>query len=117
MYEQEARERDSLFGISSRRSTAASRDPTGRDPSLQVPRESDGGGGGLDSASATSWGGMTAPPPQQQQREQLSWAQVRETLNVAERQHGLRSAYESVEVGRATLESLEDQKGIYQGSN
>lgn len=112
MSEQEARERDSLFGTSSRQSTASSRATNGHDPLLRAPREPDGGGGDLDAASATSWGGMTAPPPQQQQREQLSWAQVRDTLNVAERQRGLRSAYESVEVGRATLESLDDQKGI-----
>lgn len=112
MSEQEARERDSLFGTSSRKTTVSSRAPTGHDNLLRSPREPDGGGGGLDAASVTSWSGMTAPPSQQQKPEQLSWAQARETLNFAERQRGLRSAYESVEVGRATLESLDDQKGI-----
>lgn len=49
--------------------------------------------------------------PLQQQQQQLSWDQVRSKIDVGERQRGLRSAYESVEVGREALERLDDQKG------
>lgn len=47
----------------------------------------------------------------QQQQQQLSWEQVRDRVDVAERHRGLRAAHESVEVGRETLETLQDQKG------
>ena len=55
----------------------------------------------------------------QQQHQPLSWEQARAKIDVAGRQRGLRSAYESVEIGRTTLEGLDDQRGgviIYCGS-
>lgn len=54
--------------------------------------------------------------PLQQQQQQLSWEQVRRNIDVGERQRGLRSAYESVEVGREALERLDDQKGQWSES-
>lgn len=48
---------------------------------------------------------------QQEPRHHLSWAQVRDNINISERNQGLRSAHDSVEIGRNTLESLDDQKG------
>lgn len=52
---------------------------------------------------------------QQQQQPPLPgpllWAQVRDSIDVTERRRGLRSAYESVEVGKEALEHLDDQKG------
>lgn len=47
----------------------------------------------------------------------LSWASVRNNIEVksSERRRGLRSAYESTEVGREVLERLDDQKGQREG--
>lgn len=103
-----------------RRSRGAGREarlPSGRSPEGDGHSEWDAvavGGVGTERGSYTGGsssrsGGSVAAA--QQQHQPLSWAQARGQIDVAERRRGLRSAYESVEVGRETLECLDDQKG------
>lgn len=66
--------------------------------------------GGRSGSGHGQYGGRYEQQPQREQ-QQLSWAQVRDSIDVDERRRGLRSAHESAETGRATLESLQDQKG------
>lgn len=98
-------QRDALFGPASSRRPAAGLSA----PASSTQGGGSGGGGGWYAAAAAA-GGATAGGPQGQQ-QQLSWAEVRGKIDLAERQRGLRSAYESVEVGRGALESLDDQRG------
>ncbi|CAM9503605.1 unnamed protein product, partial [Scytosiphon promiscuus] len=65
-----------------------------------------GGGGGWDANRRQ----QQTSKQQQQQQQQMSWMHVRDSIDLTARRRGLRSAYESVEVGRETLERLDDQK-------
>lgn len=131
----EITEREALFGrLSSRQQRPATSRTTGPeirgvgeegnyDEDVGGWDDAANGGGGAAAAGGTgrssTRGGVhecDKEPPQQQQQEQrqqqhLSWDQARDRMGVAERQQGLRSAYESVEIGRETLERLDDQKG------
>lgn len=97
----ENEERNALF------ETRLSRSSTGGNSRYANNNNPNGGGSG------NGHFGNQPPQQQQHQHQQLSWEQVRRNIdaNVAERQRGLRSAYESVEVGRETLERLEEQEG------
>lgn len=77
------------------------------------PGDYGGGGGGWGNAAGSFEANWQQQPShrQQQQQQPLSWAQVRDNIDVVERRQGLQSAYESVEVGREALERLDDQKG------
>lgn len=66
--------------------------------------------GGTERGAYTA-GSSSFGASQQQQHQPLSWERARGQIDVAARQRGLRSAYESVEVGRETLECLDDQRG------
>lgn len=67
--------------------------------------------GSYTAGSSSNRSGSSSFGASQQQHQPLSWEQARGQIDVAERQRGLRAAYESVEVGRETLECLEDQRG------
>ncbi|CAM9411844.1 unnamed protein product, partial [Laminaria digitata] len=82
--------------------------PGGDGPSNKWDAAAVGGVGterGAYTAGSSSFG-----VSQQQQHQPLSWERARGQIDVAARQRGLRSAYESVEVGRETLECLDDQR-------
>lgn len=104
--QQEQQQRDALFGPNPRRDDA--RSPASRgsynDDSERNAAEGEAGG-------VPSYGGSQSWSGQHEQRQQLTWAQVRDRIDVNERRRGLRSAHESAETGRAALESLQDQKG------
>ncbi|CAN0475478.1 unnamed protein product, partial [Ectocarpus sp. 8 AP-2014] len=113
-------DREALFGESSSRRSAS---PTG------AAGAAASSGAGSNRASSHRHGGAVGGRIQhysdespdvrgnlEQQQQQpppsgpLLWAQVRDSIDVTERRRGLRSTYESVEVGREALERLDDQK-------
>ncbi|CAB1101591.1 unnamed protein product [Ectocarpus sp. CCAP 1310/34] len=113
-------DREALFGESSSRRSASPPDTAGASASS---------GAGSNQASSHRHGGAMGGRIQhysdgspdvrgnlEQQQQQpppsgpLLWAQVRDSIDVTERRRGLRSAHESVEVGREALERLDDQK-------
>lgn len=107
-------ERDALFGTASsskRRDEAGSGRAWDGDFEETTAEALHDVLGRRDDLPTCSAGSRTTQQRSQQQQQQLSWAQVRGSIDVAERQRGLRSAYESVDIGRNTLESLDDQKG------
>lgn len=119
MKQDEEQQRDELFGLNARRISVAG----GRDSSVDGERTSRQGNVTRPLTSETGcrgeWNAAALPDrelqfdsrEQEVSGQQLSWDQLRDEIEVAERQQGLRSAYESVEIGRGTLESLEDHKG------
>ncbi|CAN0543553.1 unnamed protein product, partial [Ectocarpus sp. 12 AP-2014] len=113
-------DREALFGESSSRRSASPSGAAGAAASS---------GAGNNGASSRRHGGTVGGRIQhysdespdvrgnvEQQQQQpppsgpLLWAQVRDSIDVTERRRGLRSAHESVEVGREALERLDDQK-------
>lgn len=103
-------ERDVLFGPCARRNcsppaTTSVTNPNRGRSRYNTPTEHSSSGNNGD------WDAAAAGQGEYEQQQQLSWAQVRDGIDVDERRRGLRSAHESAETGRATLESLQDQKG------
>lgn len=116
MEQDEQQQRGELFRASARSDEAMPgrsryiRDTLDREDPVSQPTSGSGYWGGR---SAAAVGGMEQGGGNRQQgpSQQLSWAQVRDGIDIRERQRGVRSAYESVDIGREVLESLDDQKG------
>lgn len=119
------RDRDALFGpastaapaVGNNNNNSTRRSYAGSDQAAPALGQI-GGGGSRGFREAGGYGGSSGPAAgsyeanwQQQHQQPLSWAQVRDNIDVVERRRGLNSAYESVEVGREALERLDDQTG------
>lgn len=112
--EAQQHERDALFGPQLRRNFSPPRTNPHRGRSryntpIEYPSSRSNGDRDATAASPRDNNNRGRYDPGEPQ--QLSWAEVRDRIDVDERRRGLRSAHESAETGRATLESLEDQKG------
>ncbi|CAN0343216.1 unnamed protein product, partial [Ectocarpus fasciculatus] len=129
-YTMENADREALFGESSSRRSASQ--PAAAAAAAAAASSGASSGAGNNRAPSHRRGGAEAGRVQhhadespnmrgdldQQHKQQqhppasgpLLWAQVRDSIDVTERRRGLRSAHESVEVGREALERLDDQK-------